>query len=153
MTDAEYEQTKDRLQAIADEWVECLGLRWWHISFFYHRDAGEYRESSPDIPLTSKGYTSASWAYCDAAVHFNMAVLTTDDISELEKVVVHELMHIIVHEMRSGTRCDCPYDMCHEERVCTMLQLAFAWTKEHFRDSLYHAPSPVETRKLPDDAD
>ena len=153
MTDAELEQLKARIQAIADEWMQCLGLQWWHITFYYHGGSGEYRNSSVDIPAESKAYTSASWAYLDAAIHYNLSGLSGYDDAHLEEVVLHELKHAMVHEMRAGTRCDCEYDIRHEERVCTMLQLAFAWTKEHFRDSLYHAPSPVETRKLPDDAD
>ena len=134
MTDAEFEQLEARIQAIADEWIECLGLRWWHISFFYHRDSGEYRASSPeDMPLSSKGYTAASWAYCDAAVHLNMPGLAEYDATHLEEVVVHELMHIMVHEMRSVTNCACDqFDIRHEERVCTTLQRAFMRTKEHF---------------------
>lgn len=154
MTDAEYEQTKNRIQAIADEWVRCLGLGWWHIYFVYHRDSSEYLESSsePDMPLGSKGYTSASWAYCDATVHFNMPFLTEDDSSKLEEVVVHELTHILVHEMRSGTRCDCPYDIRHEERVCTTLQRAFASTKDHFLHTVHKDETLMPSEETTTDA-
>ena len=142
MTDAEHEQLQSRIQTIADAWQKPLGLRWWHISFYYHRDSAAFHESCPDdISLESMAYTSASWAYLDAAVHFNLPLLTHSDDTELEEMVVHEYMHIIVHEMRAGTRCDCEYDIRHEERVCTMLARAFVWTKEHFS----HTADPEKT--------
>lgn len=154
MTDAEHAQLKSRIQAIADEWVECLGLRWWHISFYYHGDSGDYRDSSADIPPESKAYTSASWAYLDAAIHFNMSGLATYNETQLEEVVVHELMHAMVHEMRAVSACNCDtLDIRHEERVCTMLGRAFVWTKEHFRDAAQLDVSPESTGEPPLNAD
>ena len=47
--------------------------------------------------------------------------------AELEKVFVHECMHLLLHETRAGTVCDCPWDIRHEERVATTLQKAFQW--------------------------
>ena len=154
MTDAEQKQLENRIQAIADEWILCLGLQWWHISFYYHGDSGAYRDSSAGVPAESKAYTSASWPYLDAAIHYNLSGLSDYDDVHLEEVVVHELMHVMVHEMRSVANCECEqFDIRHEERVCTMLERAFVWTNEHFRDSQSQTPSPVETEKLPDDAD
>ena len=147
MTDAEFEQFKARMQTIVDVWRECLGLGWWHVTLHSHRDSAAFHEASPEeMPLKSQAYTSVSWAYLHAEVHFNLPLLLQADDSALEEVVVHEFMHILVHEMRSGTRCDCPYDIRHEERVCTTLQRAFAWTKEHFLRAAHEneAPTPAE---------
>ena len=134
MTDAEFEQLKSRINTIVEEWQECLGLKWWKISFHYHRDSASYHESCPeDISLKSQAYTSVSWAYLDAALHFNLPLCIDSSDVELEEIVVHEFIHILVHEMRSVTNCACEqFDIRHEERVCTTLQRAFAWTKEHF---------------------
>ena len=138
MTDAEHEQLEMRLQAMADEWIQCIGLQWWHILFYYHRDSGAFGESGEHLLPGSKAHTSASWAYLDAAIHFNLSGLVGYTDTQLEEVVVHELMHIMVHEMRSVANCECEqFDIRHEERVCTTLQRAFAWTKEHF---LHAAP-------------
>ena len=154
MTDAEQEQLEARIQAIADEWILCLGLQWWHISFYYHGDSGAYRDSSVDIPAESKAYTSASWAYLDAAIHYNLSGLSGYDDAHLEEVVLHELMHVMVHEMRAVAACDCDtLDMRHEERVCTILQRAFVWTKGHFRDAAKSDTSPEITGEPPTDAD
>ena len=133
MTDAEFEQLKGRIDTIIDEWRECLGLNSWHILFYYHRDSGAYIESGEGLTAGSKAHTSALWAYLDATIHFNLSGLIAYTDAELEVVVVHEYMHIFVHEMRSVTNCECEqFDIRHEERVCTTLQRAFVWTKEHF---------------------
>ena len=133
MTDATSEQLQARIETIAHEWKECLGLSWWNISFHYYRDSGVYAESGENLSLESKAHTSASWAYLDAAIHFNLSGLFDYNDTQLEEVVVHEFMHILVHEMRSVANCECEqFDIRHEERVCTTLQRAFAWTKEHF---------------------
>ena len=150
MTDATSEQLQARIETIAHEWKECLGLSWWNVSFHYYRDSGVYAESGENLSPGSKAYTSASWAYLDAAIHFNLSGLFDYNDTQLEEVVVHELTHILVHEMRSGTRCDCPYDIRHEERVCTTLQRAFVWTKEYFLRIAHEnvAPPPGEETAL-----
>lgn len=153
MTDAEYEQTKARLQAIADEWAECLGLAsCWHITWHYHRDSGEYaavesgRENNRPQGVPSVAYTAASWHYLLAAIHFNVSELVEYDNKHLEMVVLHELAHVFVHEMRYVTDCDCEkFNIRHEERVCTTLQWAFVWTKEHFRTAASEVTPSIET--------
>ena len=151
MTDAEFGQLKDRIDTIADEWLKCLGLQWWKLSFHYHRDSVSYHESCPeDISLKSQAYTSVSWAYLDATIHFNLPLCIDSSDVGLEEMVIHECMHILVHEMRSVTNCECEqFDIRHEERVCTTLQRAFAWTKEHF----LHMAHTNETPTLPEEID
>ena len=111
--------------------------------FYYHRDSGAYIESGEDLTAGSKAHTSASWAYLDAAIHFNLSGLMAYTDAELEVVIIHEYMHILVHEMRSVANCECEqFDIRHEERVCTMLQRAFAWTKEHFLHAAHEDETP-----------
>jgi predicted SprT family Zn-dependent metalloprotease len=45
------------------------------------------------------------------------------DADSIEKIVVHELMHVFLNEMREK-------GIDHEERVATMLSQAFLWVKE-----------------------
>ena len=154
MTDAEFAQLKSRIDTIVDEWQECLGLKWWHISFHYHRDSAAFHESCPeDISLNSQAYTSVSWAYLDAAIHFNLPLCIDSSDVELEEMVVHEFMHVLVHEMRSVKNCECEqFDIRHEERVCTMLQRAFAWTKEHFLHAAHKDEELVPSEETTQDA-
>ena len=44
------------------------------------------------------------------------------DADGIERVVIHELMHVLVNEIREG-------ELHHEERVATQLQKAFSWVK------------------------
>ena len=154
MTDAEFEQLKLRIGTIADEWLKCLGLQWWKLSFYYYRDSASYHESCPeDISLKSQAYTSVSWAYLDAAIHFNLPLCIDSSDVELEEIVVHEYMHILVHEMRSVANCECEqFDIRHEERVCTTLQRAFAWTKEHFSHLAHANEAPTLSEEIGSDA-
>lgn len=135
MTDTEYATTTARIGALADLWLPCLGLKdAWHIAFRYFRDSGEYAmdKHGESYDRESVAYASVSWAYLDALITFNVPRFVVMTPARQEEAFVHELCHVLIHEMRAGTRCDCEYDIRHEERVCTMLARAFVWTKEHF---------------------
>lgn len=141
MTDAEYEAIKAKIDALAEEWLEPLGLRaQWAVRRSYWRLEDEYhahvRETDGVKPLHaeefSSAHTHANWPYLSARICFNCPSCAHYDADQLETLFVHECAHILVHEMRAGTRCDCEYDIRHEERVCTILAQAFLWTKEYF---------------------
>ena len=38
MTDAEYEEQKERVNRLAQTWISALGLRWWRIHMVWVRD-------------------------------------------------------------------------------------------------------------------
>lgn len=139
MTDAEYDAIKAKINALAEEWFEPLGLRaQWTVRLRYWRLEDEYlaHEDENRTPLAGGGaslaHTHANWPYLRATICINCPACINYDAEELEAFFVHECAHILVHEMRAGTRCDCEYDMRHEERVCTTLAQAFLWTKAHF---------------------
>lgn len=138
MTDAEYNMIMARIDALFEEWIAPFGLRaQWTIKRRYWRNVDAYLAHDTDgaDPLhrgaVSTAHTHADWAYLTATICFNCHACI-DHLDTLETMFVHECAHILVHEMRAGTRCDCEYDMRHEERVCTILAQAFLWTKAHF---------------------
>lgn len=68
------------------------------------------------------GEANVTWQYQTATITFypkSMKDMAEDDI---EKLVVHELMHVFLNEMREE-------GIDHEERVATMLAKAFLWVK------------------------
>lgn len=120
MTDAEYDATRQRIVALAEKWLGMLGLKWWTIDTVYDREGTDFQEGCV-------ARVSCRWEYAQASILWNMpSAFTHDDVS-LERVFVHECMHIFLHETRAGTHCECAWDIRHEERVATMLQKAFLW--------------------------
>lgn len=126
MTDAEYQAQKARVQAMLDKWVNTTGLGWWRMTYVWVRDpavAGENGASSKDTGAVC----SVSWQYLCATITFYLPTLADEDDDHLEWIIVHELMHVFLREMRwtndDGDNID------HEERVATMLAHGFLWTR------------------------
>lgn len=118
LIDAEYDAIKTKIDTIADEWLEPLGLRAnWHITRRYWRNADEYlaHEAGGAETLAagsiSGAHTHADWLYLRATICFNCSACA-DNVDTLEMMVVHECAHALVHEMRAGTRCNCEYVIC-----------------------------------------
>lgn len=142
MTDIEYATAMARVKTLAAVWFPCLGLEYsWDITFCFFRDSGSYLEKHGGAQAHPRGHTyvaetSVSWAYLSAVISLNLAAFADlADEEEQERVIVHEACHILVHEMRAATRCNCEeYDMRHEERVCTILAAAFLRSKTYWKD-------------------
>ena len=114
MNDAEAEAQKARALPMFQKWIELLWLRWWNIEFRWHR--GRIDGESDRTAMA----TSSNWRYAEAVIDVDLTRIADWDDAELEKVVVHELMHPILNEMRSWDA-----DEGHEERVASWLQRAF----------------------------
>lgn len=109
------------VQEKAKWWVKWLGLGYWDISFQFGEGKPEGKYSEYLV-----GLSEPIWQYQTATITFypkNMKHMTAD---EIEKLVVHELMHVFLNEMREE-------GIDHEERVATMLSKAFIWTREAVR--------------------
>ncbi len=127
MTDKEYRSARSKVLKIYNSWKNELGLRDWAIRLHFERDVPE--ESTPFVVL---GLTSASWAYKIAEVTFKLENFKDRTDYEIEEIVVHELCHILVCEMRTtvGSRELADEMNRHEERVATQLARAFIWTRD-----------------------
>lgn len=125
MNDAEFEAQKARIQALAEQWLPPLGLTWWNIALEYARDNYDGRDGAqPTV-----AYCKADWRYVHARIVWNMPLVAEQDDAELERIFVHECMHIFLHEMRWAETRDTD-SLDHEERVATMLTKAFLWLRE-----------------------
>lgn len=108
------QEIKDLIEAKATYWARVLGLGDWDIDF---KLAKRDREDE----LTA-GEANVQWQYQQATITFYSKVLKGLDADAIEKIVVHELMHVFLNEMREE-------GIDHEERVATMLSKAFLWVK------------------------
>jgi hypothetical protein len=105
---------RKKIHAIATRWIQRTGLGYQRIDIGYKKtfDGTEHEGCV--------GYCNTNWKYMTSYVVFNYKELEELDPKRFEEVVVHELMHIFLNEMREE-------GIDHEEHVATMLQKAFMW--------------------------
>jgi len=103
-------------------WRHWFGLSDWKINTTYHTYLHAGR-SGNNVAATS----NASWEYMDADIQVNLAVCSDFTEDEIEKVVIHELLHLVVNEMRED-------DIKHEEKVVSMLSNIIWWVKSQAKD-------------------
>ena len=114
-----------RCRRVFDEWLQPLGLLWWSVDIDYYDDSAEFPggTGSGDSRVVARVW--AQWEYLQAKIAINVPEVAQMDDDKLERVLVHELCHILVSEMRADP------DACtdHEERTVTQLANAFIWTR------------------------
>ena len=115
MKDREFKRQQDRVRKLLDKWVDPLGLGDWQIKLFLFHDALPGRESEGGA-FAPVFQTESSWEYKMARI--DGAACQTADCTdaELERLLVHELVHSLVAEMREEDP-----DHKHEERVVTSI--------------------------------
>lgn len=137
MTDKEFKKLHDKIRKIAEDWMQVLGLMWWNVTLEYVRDPRGMpsRQGNDNYCL---GEAHAYWQYLEATVKFNMPDLMDKPDEELEKIVLHELVHILVWETREWapetvTAERNEMGMKAEDRVVSTLTNAFLWTRAYAR--------------------
>ncbi len=103
-----------RLRALFKKWTPKLGLTDWDIAI----------ELAPPLPAVDSVVDTAAdchaiWEYERATIRFAEEYVETCDDSMLENHVVHELMHVMLNELRRE------HKMPNEERTATRLTRAF----------------------------
>lgn len=121
MNEEKFKEQQARVEAYFEKWLTPLGLRWWTIDFIWRDDGCDRRRDTPTRRCAM--HTFASWPYSEAAITVHVERLASVTDEKLEWIVVHELCHILVNEMREN-------DIDHEERVTSALASAFLWTRE-----------------------
>lgn len=92
------------------KWVPILGLEAWKIDIDL-----EFRHDY--LPCR----VSALWAYLHAHLQVNVPLLFTLNDEQLEETIVHELVHVVLSELRDDSK----EEDLHEERTATILARAF----------------------------
>jgi predicted SprT family Zn-dependent metalloprotease len=105
-----------------NKWIYRLGLRWWTVNVYWYKKPKQVKRffgKRKDETVLAR--TFSDWRYGTAEIHFNLPAFECMTDDEIESVIIHELCHVLVNEMREG-------EIHHEERVVTQLQKAFCWT-------------------------
>lgn len=124
MTDAEFEQQQARIEACVLRWVPLLGLDDWRIVREYRRQDNADLDNGDGT--MSFGRCHVQWPYMEARITFWTPQAEDFDDEHLELIVVHELMHVVLHEMCDDAKTKV---IRHEERVATVLAKAFLRTR------------------------
>ena len=113
-----------QIKKIFHKWTYRLGLRWWDVTLNLFDDPQEiikhFQTSENNIVVAT---TWADWRYTTCTIGVNLPEMKKMIKYDAEKVIIHELCHALVCEMRED-------GIDHEERVVTMLTNAFVWTKD-----------------------
>lgn len=121
LDDAGFATQKERVGDVVRRWIKPLGLRWWKIDCAWVRESHRWsRDEQDGHPIAE---CHADWKYGEATITFDLGRIELLDDDGLDTIVVHELMHIFLNEMREG-------GIEHEERVATTLQKAFLWLRD-----------------------
>jgi len=110
-----------RIQKVMDRWLDPLGLAWWHVQCNYIWDKKQFKKRNGYQTI---GSVYARWEYATASIDWNLRAIALESDSKLDRVVLHELCHILVSELREPDD-----DKKHEERVVTGLTKAFGWVR------------------------
>ena len=127
MNDKEFNGLKNKIDRLMTKWRLPMGIGWWTVHRIYEREyADDDNKYGSDC---HKGAScSVQYPYKTATIKFFMPALINESKDELERIIVHELTHILVNEMR-----DFEKGIEHEERVVSDLTSAFFWLEDKFR--------------------
>lgn len=84
----------ERISVIFHEWYALLELDWCNVTL-YRSDAARPDDSDCAADTDSK------WQYRQARIAFYLPALANHDDSDLESVIVHELVHVMINGMES----------------------------------------------------
>lgn len=110
MTDKEYRAKTRLIAKLLARWIERLGLREYDIKVQYLR---ELHDNDKDI----RAECECAWEYRQIGITFYVPSMEGYNDETIEDIIVHELCHGIVNEMRPAVPNDSV--MKHEERVVT----------------------------------
>lgn len=112
-----------KIKKLCEKWIYRLGLRWWEVEIHYVEDPQDvidiFKTNDNEIVI---GRTYVDWKYMSANVYLNVPSMLNMTHNQIERIIVHELLHILVNEMRENS-------IEHEERVVTGLTKAVFWIK------------------------
>lgn len=109
MTDKELTKHKRTVERLLAKWLPLLGLDRCTLTIEF---SDVPKESDDGLAIIAE--TSASWQYNAGYVVFYLANFNQVKPGRIEMAVIHELIHIMVNEMRNFNASD---GVEHEERV------------------------------------
>ena len=146
MTEAEYAIEKRRVRACLDHWLYRLGMMCqWRVNVEWKRGAAEAGEDGKDRVVVFD--VSVDWEYQRAYMRCWLDHSATDSDDELAACIRHELLHVLVNEMREYRYYDGRTDAIksyhrHEERVVCQLETALRYVVSDDGQARYPFPPP-----------
>ena len=115
-----------RIEPLIHTWAHGMGLGWYAGETQYFQEEEEFlKRDGTVIAGVAVMRVWADWRYMTYTIDVNLKAVKRLDDEALERAVVHELVHVLVHEMRENDP-----DVKHEERVVTQLTKAFFWVRD-----------------------
>lgn len=154
LNDREYNAQKKRIRSLTQKWIRPLGLGQWRIDIDYCRE-NEIALSNghdPESAFSALMDVQTQWEYMQASIRINMPFAAGLDDETLERAFVHELMHVMVCEMRVPDWAGAPIEVMqsqrdHEERVVTTLANAMLWIRQAGHDEGAKVKQQPETKE------
>ena len=109
-------QLKAIINKYLKKWKCNLFLGMWTINF----NIRDYLGSATQDGYSTAARIDTSWKYFTADLDFSYIQLKDMEEKEIEKIIIHELLHIVLNEMRED-------GIEHEERVTSHLQMIISY--------------------------
>lgn len=127
MSPETFDEQKARIRAMFTRWRDVLSLDEWEVTLNYHD--GEFVKRDGSGSANAIGLTHVDWEYRRATIDFRCDMAVDEDDDEIEYVVVHEAMHVLLNGMRAmreaGDTIGRAYESLFEEHTATTLARAF----------------------------
>lgn len=121
-SDREYIAVKRKVRAAFEKWILLLGLRYWQCDLEHRRIPFPDKRDDGHVILAK---CFCKWQYRQVTVEYSAFDMAKMNKEEVERVIVHELCHALVNEMRESDE-----DGKHEESVVSGLTSAFIWVHD-----------------------
>lgn len=118
-------RVRRRVRRVYQDIGHIMGMDWWDITFEFCEQDEDFDRANGDTAIM---ICRADWRYGRATILVNVKYVDSIGDQALEEYLTHEMMHILVNEMRQKEDC-----LAHEERVVTGLTKAFMWSREYAR--------------------
>jgi len=116
LKDRTTKQLKAVIRKYLVKWKSNLYLGMWKIDW----NIRDYLGAARDEGYSTTATCDTSWKYFTADIDFSYVQLKDMEESEIEKIIIHELIHIVVNEMQED-------GIEHEERVTSHLQMIMSY--------------------------
>ncbi len=116
MTDRTVKQLHALIHKYVKKWKSELFLGMWTINF----NLRDWLTNNHGDGTLTVARCDSRWAYFEADLEFSFMILKDKSNEFIERTVLHELLHIVVHEMQIEEGIE------HEERVVSHLTMLIA---------------------------
>ena len=129
MKPAEYRKQKKRVQRSIDRWHTVLGLKWWKVDYVWYDSQKQFAKglADPTYAHDVAARTWTDWRYRSATISFSVPKVATMTDDEVENMVIHEMVHVLVGSLSARGNKEHVAD--HAEFVTTSLAHAFEWVR------------------------